>query len=177
MRFLVMQGPNLNTLGERDPFHYGTRTLAEIQAEIDLAAAKLDSTVKHFQSNSEGALVDWLQANQKEADGIIINPAGVTNYGISLRDALWETGAHLAIVHLSNLFGREEWRRKDVFAEIAHAYFAGSQWRGFIYALTSLHARFEAQQSSDISVSSQAKREGGLRVVAGVRWADLTITP
>ncbi len=132
--------------------------------------------MRHFQSNSEGELIDWVQANQKQADAIIANPAGLTNYGISLRDALWETGAHLAIGHLSNLLAREQWRRHDVFAEIAHVYFAGSQGSGYLHALRSLHTRFRAQQAAGGSRSGAASRDG-LAVVSGVRWSDLSFAP
>lgn len=176
MRVLCLQGPILKRLGQRDPYYYPPDTLADIARQIDDAAAELGCTVQHFQSNSEGELIDWVQAHQKQADAIIANPAGLTNYGISLRDALWETGAHLAVGHLSNLLAREEWRRHDVFAEIAHVYFAGSQGRGYVYALQSLHARFQAQQAASASRSTEASRDG-LAVVSGVRWSEMSFAP
>jgi 3-dehydroquinate dehydratase II len=137
----VLQGPNLNRLGLRKPEIYGTRTLAEVQDEMDKKAGELGCTLIHFQSNSEGALIDRLQEQQGEADAIICNPAGLTNYGLSLRDALAEAERDLAITHLSNIHRREEWRRHDVFAEVADVYLAGLGWRVYLFAIDALHQR------------------------------------
>src|SRR3712207_1782242 len=113
LQILVLQGPNLSRLGIRKPEIYGTRTLSEIQNAMDRRAKDLGCSLDHFQSNSEGALIDWLQERQDAADAIICNPAGLTNYGLSLRDALVEAERDLAIVHLSNVHAREQWRRHD----------------------------------------------------------------
>jgi 3-dehydroquinate dehydratase-2 len=142
MHFLALQGPNLNRLGTRKPERYGRRTLAEIQADMDLRARELGATLAHVQSNSEGALIDWLQERQDGCDAIICNPAGLTNYGLSLRDALVETERDLAIVHLSNVHAREQWRRNDVFAEVTNLYIAGLGWRGYVAAVDALHDRY-----------------------------------
>lgn len=131
----------MNRLGLRKPEIYGKRTLAEIQGEMDKKADKLGCSIEHFQSNSEGALIDWLQDHQDEADAIICNPAGLTNYGLSLRDALAEAERALAITHLSNVHAREQWRRHDVFAEVANIYLAGLGWRVYLYAIEALHQR------------------------------------
>lgn len=176
MRVLSMFGPNLSRMGRRDPYYYGVRTLAEIESEMDKTAAELDATVKHFQSNGEGELIDWLQANQDDADAIVVNPAGLTNYGISLRDALYETGLDLAVIHLSNHLGREPWRRLDVFAEIAHIFMAGTQWQGYLFALQSLRNRYDARLASAGAVLPKPAL-GELPVVHGRRWADLEIAP
>jgi 3-dehydroquinate dehydratase II len=141
LRILVLQGPNLNRLGLRKPEVYGTRTLAEIQGEMDKKAYKLGCGLEHFQSNSEGTLIDWLQDHQDEADAIICNPAGLTNYGLSLRDALAEAERDLAITHLSNVHAREHWRRHDVFAEVASIYLAGLGWRVYLFAIDALYQR------------------------------------
>ncbi|MEU4673449.1 type II 3-dehydroquinate dehydratase [Amycolatopsis sp. NPDC023774] len=141
MHVLVLQGPNLNRLGKRDPRFYGTHPLTEVTSRIDTRAGELDVKVDHVQANCEGRLIDWLQERQDGADAIICNPAGLTNYGLSLRDALSDTGLDLAIVHLSNPLGREPWRREDVFAEIADLYLAGAGWHGYVMALDGLHAR------------------------------------
>ena len=103
MQIVVLQGPNLNRLGLRKPEVYGTRTLADVQAEMDEKAGELGCSLVHFQSNSEGALIDRLQDLQDESDAIICNPAGSLNYGLSLRDALAETERDLAITHLTNI--------------------------------------------------------------------------
>jgi 3-dehydroquinate dehydratase-2 len=139
MHFLALQGPNLNRLGTRKPERYGRRTLAEIQADMDLRARELGATLAHVQSNSEGALIDWLQERQDGADGMILNPAGLTNYGRSLRDALDDTEKPVAIVHISTVHNREAWRVNDVFAEIASAgYVMGLGWRGYLVAIEAL---------------------------------------
>lgn len=142
MQIIVLQGPNLNRLGLRKPEIYGERTLSEIQSEMDKKANELGCTLYHFQSNSEGALIDWLQKHQDRVDAVICNPAGLTNYGLSLRDALAEIERDLAIVHLSNIHAREEWRRHDVFAEVADLYFAGLGWRVYLAAIDALHQRY-----------------------------------
>lgn len=141
MRILVLQGPNLNRLGFRKPEVYGTQTLSGIQEEMDKKAGELGCTLAHFQSNSEGAIIDWLQERQDEADAIICNPAGLTNYGLSLKDALVETEKDLAITHLSNIHAREEWRHHDIFAEAADVYLAGLGWRVYLYAFDILRQR------------------------------------
>lgn len=138
MKIAVLQGPNLNRLGVRKPEVYGTTTLADIVADLDVLAAEIDVELVHFQSNHEGAMIDWLQSLDGEIDGVVCNPAGLTNYGLSLRDALNECGVPLAIIHLSNVHAREEWRRHDIFAEIATVYFAGAGWRGYRHALQAL---------------------------------------
>lgn len=141
MYIAVLQGPNLTRLGLRKPEIYGRRTLAEITDEMDKRAAELGVRLEHFQSNSEGALIDWLQERQDDVDALICNPAGLTNYGLSLRDALTETEKDLAIVHLSNVHAREEWRRHDVFAEVTNLYIVGLGWRGYVIAVEALHER------------------------------------
>ena len=127
----------MNRLGLRKPEIYGKHTLAEIQCEMDKRADELGVSLDHFQSNSEGALIDWLQDHQEGADAIICNPAGLTNYGLSLRDALAEAERDLAITHLSNVHAREQWRRHDVFAEVANIYLAGLGWRVYLSAIDS----------------------------------------
>ena len=142
MYIAVLQGPNLTRLGRRKPEIYGRRTLGEIQDEMDKRAAELGVRLEHFQSNSEGALIDWLQERQDDVDALICNPAGLTNYGLSLRDALTESEKDLAIVHLSNVHAREEWRRHDVFAEVTNLYIVGLGWRGYVIAVEALYERY-----------------------------------
>ena len=138
MKVLVLQGPNLNRLGKRLPEVYGTTTLPQVEARMDESARRSAIELEHFQSNHEGSLIDWLQERQERADGLMLNPGGITNYGRSLRDALQESGKPVAIVHLSNPLGREPWRREDVFAEIASIYIAGAGWMGYLLALEAL---------------------------------------
>jgi 3-dehydroquinate dehydratase II len=161
LRIIVLQGPNLNRLGLRKPEVYGTRTLAEIQGEMDEKADELGCTLVHFQSNSEGVLIDWLQERQDEVDAIICNPAGLTNYGLSLRDALAEAERDLAITHLSNIHRREEWRRHDVFAEVADVYLAGLGWRVYLFAIDALHQRHAEKSAATENTAVTTDKEVG----------------
>lgn len=137
-KIAVLQGPNLNRLGIRNPEMYGRVTLPEIQEDLDGLAEQLEVELLHFQSNHEGAMIDWLQSQSEGLAAVLCNPAGLTNYGLSLRDALHDTNVPIGIVHLSNVHAREEWRRHDVFAEIASVYFAGAGWQGYRHALSAL---------------------------------------
>src|SRR5215212_2847449 len=101
MRLAVLHGPNLNRLGRRQPEKYGTATLDDVVGDIDATAQRLGVAVLHFQSNHEGALVEWLHARCDDIDGIVINPAGLSAYGYSLLDALRDTGHPFAVVHIS----------------------------------------------------------------------------
>ena len=135
MRILLVNGPNLNMLGRRDPTLYGTTTLAEIEAAATARAAELNAEVACFQSNHEGAIIDFLQANAAEADGIILNGGALSHYGLALRDALTDTGLLVVEVHLSNIHARERWRSRSVTAEVAKGSIAGLGWRGYLYAV------------------------------------------
>ena len=134
-KILVINGPNLNNLGRRDPGQYGSMTLPQIETAITERALELGVEVAFFQSNHEGAIVDFLQENSGGADGIVINPAALTGVGYSLGDALRDAGLPLIEIHLSNIHAREEFRRHSVFAPIAVGQVAGLGWRGYLYAL------------------------------------------
>ena len=145
MKLLFLNGPNLNMLGRgRDPALYGTRTLAAIEAAVRRRARELGVEVLCYQSNSEGALVDFLQAHAAECQGIIINPGALTHYGLSLRDALADTRLPIVEVHLSNIHAREEWRQRSVISPIARGQISGLGWRGYIAALEYLAATLKA---------------------------------
>ena len=135
MRILLVNGPNINMLGRRDPTLYGTTTLAEIEAAAAARGAELNAEVACFQSNHEGAIVDFLQENAAEADGIILNGGALSHYGLALRDALTDTGLPVVEVHLSNIHARERWRSRSVTAEVARGSIAGLGWRGYLYAV------------------------------------------
>jgi 3-dehydroquinate dehydratase-2 len=138
MRILIMHGPNLNTLGRRDPTIYGNMTLNQINSTLGTKAQELGIEIATFQSNSEGALIDFLQSQSAEADGIIINPGALTHYGLSLRDALADAALPTIEIHLSNIYAREEWRQKSVIAPIARGQISGLGWRGYVAALETL---------------------------------------
>ena len=138
MRILLINGPNLNMLGQRQPEIYGSMTLQDIVDRVTARAKELGAEIVPFQSNSEGAIVDFIQSNAPEADGVIINAGALTHYGLSLRDAFESVQRPFVEVHISNIHAREEFRHHSVLADIAVAQIAGLGWRGYIEALDAL---------------------------------------
>ena len=138
MKILVINGPNLNMLGKRNKSVYGDKTLATINNMLKKEGESLGVNIITFQSNCEGKLIDYIQKNFADADGIIINPGALTHYGLSLRDALSDTALPIIEVHLSNIYAREEWRSKSVIAPIAKGQITGLGWHGYVSALRML---------------------------------------
>ncbi|MFP4437022.1 MAG: type II 3-dehydroquinate dehydratase [Chloroflexaceae bacterium] len=134
-KILLLHGPNLNMLGQREPEIYGATTLPQIDDMLHERAVAAGVTLLAFQSNHEGALIDFLQAEGWDADGIIINPGALTHYGLSLRDALASLSAPIIEVHLSNVYRREQFRHTSVVAPVATGQIAGLGWRGYLLAL------------------------------------------
>ena len=137
-RILVINGPNLNNLGKRDSSQYGTITLADIEEQVSDRAHKLNVEVAFFQSNHEGSIVDWIQAETDNADAIIINAGALTQVGYSILDAILDSKLPTVEVHISNIHAREEFRRHSVIAPFAVGQIAGLGSRGYAYALESL---------------------------------------
>lgn len=135
MNLLVLQGPNLNMLGKRKAEHYGTMTLDDIHSRMTERARELGCELRFCQSNHEGDLIERIHEERERVDGIILNPAGLTGVGYSLRDALEDAGLPFVEVHLSNIHGREEFRRHSVFSAIALGHIAGFRWRSYTAAL------------------------------------------
>ncbi len=138
MKVLVINGPNLNLLGKRDTTQYGFETLDQISGQLRNRASEIGVELVFFQSNHEGAIIDFLQEFAPEADGLVINPGALTHYGLSLRDAVADSGLPFIEVHLSNIHSREEFRRRSVLAELAVQQIAGHRGKGYVMALEAL---------------------------------------
>ena len=134
-RILILNGPNLNILGRRSPGIYGSKTLEEINEALTSQAQALGIDVSFYQSNLEGELINCIQENWGNIQGIIINPGALTTYGLSLKDALIDAGVPVIEVHLSNIHARERYRRHSVIADIARGQIAGFGWRSYTAAL------------------------------------------
>ena len=140
---LLIHGPNLNLLGAREPRHYGSKTLKDIEAEVAATAKKLGHTVTAFQSNHEGAIIDFLQKESPKAGGVIINPGALTHYSYALYDALRDTKLPAVEVHLSDISSREEWRHVSVTSPACIAQISGKKEQGYAEALQILDAHIK----------------------------------
>ena len=138
--FLILNGPNINMLGRRDPTQYGCKSLEEVNEEISRVAEKIGVEVFFYQSNLEGELVDCIQEHRDKVQGIILNAGALTHYGLSLKDSLIDSRLPVVEVHLSNPSAREPWRRVSVISDIAKGQVAGFGWRSYTSALEVLAA-------------------------------------
>jgi 3-dehydroquinate dehydratase-2 len=129
----VIHGPNLNLLGQREPDHYGTLTLDDINGALEKEASKLSMDIDLYQSNSESEIVDKIQSLQ--SDFIIINPAAYTHSSVAIRDALAAMKIPFIEVHISNVFSREDFRKKSFFSDIAVGVISGLGSEGYCAAL------------------------------------------
>ncbi len=135
---LLVNGPNLNLLGEREPEVYGSSTLADVEQMVREACAPYGVEVMAYQSNWEGALVDFLQEHRREAQGVIINPGAFTHVSYALHDCLKAMPCPAIEVHISNVHAREEWRRQSVLAPACLGQVVGLGVAGYHYAATHL---------------------------------------
>ncbi|HEV2290949.1 MAG TPA: type II 3-dehydroquinate dehydratase [Gemmatimonadales bacterium] len=138
MRIAVLNGPNLDLLGVREPEVYGRATLSEIEALVRAEAQGLGVEVEWFQSNHEGAFVEQVHALRGRADGVVVNAAAWTHGNLAVRDALLGVGIPYVEVHLSNLFAREPERRGSVLADRAVGFICGFGPAGYVLALRAL---------------------------------------
>ncbi|MGR9100223.1 MAG: type II 3-dehydroquinate dehydratase [Gammaproteobacteria bacterium] len=136
----VLNGPNLNLLGIREPGHYGNNTLDEIKRSLESTAQKLGHRLCFHQSNAEHEIIDQIhQAYQNQVDFIIINPAGYTHTSVAIRDALLATGISFIEVHLSNVYAREPFRKHSYFSDIAKGVISGLGAIGYELAIQAAH--------------------------------------
>lgn len=138
MKFLVLHGPNLNLFGRREPHIYGTTTLAEINQKLHQLASELGVELEILQSNHEGVLVDKLHERIDEVQGALLNPAGLTQHGVSLHDAIKAMPFPVFEIHLSNIDAREPWRRQSIIAPAVKASIQGLGWRSYTAGLRAL---------------------------------------
>jgi 3-dehydroquinate dehydratase-2 len=143
----VLHGPNLNLLGTRDPEHYGSSTLADIDARLEREAEDRGATIEVFQTNDEGALVDRVQQRTREVDGWVVNAAAFTHTSVALRDALDAADRPFVEVHLSNVYAREPFRHTSLLADLAIGVIAGFRVTSYVFGLQALIDHLESQAS------------------------------
>lgn len=146
-RLLVLHGPNLNLFGRREPHIYGTTTLAEINEKLQRLAGELGVELVVFQSNHEGALIDKLHEHIDTAHGAIVNPAGLTQHGVPLHDAIKAMPFPVVEVHMSNIAAREAWRAHSIISPAVKGTVQGLGWRSYTAALRALAEMAEEKAS------------------------------
>jgi 3-dehydroquinate dehydratase-2 len=142
-RLLLLNGPNLNMLGTREPGVYGSTTLAEIERQLAASAQNLGHELESFQSNSESDLVNRIQAARQDCAFILFNPGAFTHTSVALRDALLAAGLPFIEIHISNVHGREEFRRRSYFSDIALGTITGLGPIGYELALHAAHSHLQ----------------------------------
>lgn len=146
-KITVLNGPNLNLLGIREPGHYGNQTLADIKQSLEKKAAELNQQLSFHQNNAEHEIVELIhQAYQNRVDFIIINPAAFTHTSVAIRDALLATKIPFIEVHLSNVYAREPFRKHSYFSDIAKGVICGLGATGYALALQAAHQLLAERQ-------------------------------
>ena len=135
---LVLHGPNLNLFGRREPHIYGTTTLAQINDKLTALGVELGVDLQIFQSNHEGALVDKFHEHMDSAAGALLNPAGLTQHGVSLHDAIKAMPFPVLEIHMSNIAAREAWRTHSIISPAVKATIQGLGWRSYTMGLRAL---------------------------------------
>jgi len=153
MKILVLHGPNLNLFGRREPHIYGKTTLAEINAQLQALAGELGVTLDTIQSNHEGDLIDFLHTHIDDAQGALVNPAGLTQHGVPLHDAIKAMPFPTIEVHMSNIAAREAWRAHSI---ISPAVKGTVQGLGPLSYLAALRALVDMQRQAQAQVQAQA---------------------
>ena len=138
MKILVLHGPNLNLFGRREPHIYGTTTLAQINASLAELARELSVELEVFQSNHEGALIDKLHERIDTVQGALVNPAGLTQHGVPLHDAIKAMPFPVLEIHMSNIAARETWRAHSIISPAVKATIQGLGWRSYTAGLRAL---------------------------------------
>jgi 3-dehydroquinate dehydratase-2 len=147
MRILLLNGPNLNTLGKREPEIYGRDTLDDIVGRVEQRASEIGCELVAFQSNHEGALIDFIQAEAPNAAGMILNLGALTHTSVALRDAISGAALPAYEVHISNIFARESFRHRSMISAVCKGIVSGFGWRGYLYALDVLVAGVQERPS------------------------------
>jgi 3-dehydroquinate dehydratase-2 len=135
---LVLHGPNLNLLGQREPEVYGEMSLSEINLRVESAGDELDLEVRAFQANGEGGLIDALHESRDWASGVLFNPGGYTHTSVALRDAVAAIEIPVIEVHLSNVYAREDFRHRSLISPVCAGKIAGFGWRSYLLGLQAL---------------------------------------
>lgn len=155
MKILVLHGPNLNLFGRREPHIYGTTTLAEINSQLAQLAGELGVTLATLQSNHEGALVDFFHEHIDSADGAIVNPAGLTQHGVPLHDAIKAMPFPVIEVHMSNLATRETWRHHSIISPAVKGTIQGLGRHSYLQALRAI---VEIARESQAAIDAGRKK-------------------
>jgi 3-dehydroquinate dehydratase-2 len=156
VNIVVLNGPNLNLLGQREPHIYGRTTLADVETHLAAVGAELGASVRCAQHNGEGQLVDAVQALAGEADGVVVNAGAYTHTSIALRDALVGVGVPFVEIHVSNVYAREPFRHQSMLAGVALGVVCGFGTYGYELALRGLVTTLRARAASPAAVDGRA---------------------